>query len=176
MQAKDAAEVTTSKAELRRKRRELQVSSNAAKNNTPAKQKGQKSGQQKQAVQPSEGPPVTGASTALDGQEPPSAVATAAAAAAATKSKIPGHALGVMRMDDPAHLKKSIKQLHRKNLQPRPQEPVRVNLFSHLSQPDKRVDVLGELRYVVYHKSLHVVLCVACEAIPCLPLVGFTSF
>uniref|UniRef100_A0A5K3F4G8 Translation initiation factor eIF2B subunit delta n=1 Tax=Mesocestoides corti TaxID=53468 RepID=A0A5K3F4G8_MESCO len=54
-------------------------------------------------------------------------------------------ALGVMRMDDPAHFKKSIRQLHKKMLQPRPQDPVRVNLFCHLSQPDKRVDVLGKL-------------------------------
>ncbi|VDM34695.1 unnamed protein product [Hydatigera taeniaeformis] len=53
-------------------------------------------------------------------------------------------ALGVMRMDDPAHLKKSVRQLHKKKLQPRPQEPVRVNLFCHLSQPDKRVNVLGQ--------------------------------
>ncbi|KAL5967731.1 Translation initiation factor eIF-2B subunit delta [Taenia solium] len=53
-------------------------------------------------------------------------------------------ALGVMRMDDPAHFKKSIRQLHKKKLQPRPQEPVRVNLFCHLSQPDKRVNVIGQ--------------------------------
>ena len=67
-------------------------------------------------------------------------------------------ALGVMRMDDPAHLKKSLRQLHRKKLVPRPQDPVRVNLFCHLSQPDKRVNVLTNLKYVtgclIYQNTL----------------------
>ncbi|KAL7054111.1 hypothetical protein AAHC03_026547 [Spirometra sp. Aus1] len=179
MQPTNAAEVTNSKAELRRKRRELQeaqraakqaaktavaaqkgqqqnsgakpqnVPSNAAKKNSPPKQKVQQASQQKQTVQPSECP--LAAATPTDSQEPAS---TSAVTATTTKSKTTGHALGVMRMDDPAHLKKSIKQLHRKNLHPRPQEPVRVNLFSHLSQPDKHVDVLGELS-LGHQASIH---------------------
>ncbi|VDL94086.1 unnamed protein product [Schistocephalus solidus] len=156
MQAMNAAEVTNSKAELRRRRRELQVSSNAASRNTPTKQKVQQTGQQKHVVQPSESPIAMGSLTVvLDPREPLST--SAVITTATTKSKTAGHALGVMRMDDPVHLKKSIKQLHKKNLHPRQQEPVRVNLFSHLSQPDKRVDVLGELRYAIHH-SLHIVL------------------
>uniref|UniRef100_A0A0X3PBB9 Translation initiation factor eIF2B subunit delta n=1 Tax=Schistocephalus solidus TaxID=70667 RepID=A0A0X3PBB9_SCHSO len=122
----------------------LQVSSNAASRNTPTKQKVQQTGQQKHVVQPSESPIAMGSLTVvLDPREPLST--SAVITTATTKSKTAGHALGVMRMDDPVHLKKSIKQLHKKNLHPRQQEPVRVNLFSHLSQPDKRVDVLGEL-------------------------------
>lgn len=62
-------------------------------------------------------------------------------------------ALGVMRMDDPAHFKKSVRQLHKKKLQPRPQEPVRVNLFCHLSQPDKRVNVIGQHKYAFLSKK-----------------------
>nr|VZI22397.1 unnamed protein product [Spirometra erinaceieuropaei] len=125
------------------------VPSNAAKKNSPPKQKVQQASQQKQTVQPSEC--TLAAATPTDSQEPAS---TSAVTATTTKSKTTGHALGVMRMDDPAHLKKSIKQLHRKNLHPRPQEPVRVNLFSHLSQPDKHVDVLGELS-LGHQASIH---------------------
>nr|CDS29589.1 translation initiation factor eIF 2B subunit [Hymenolepis microstoma] len=52
--------------------------------------------------------------------------------------------LGVMRMDDPAHIKKSLRQLFKKKLPPRPFDPVRISYFQHLSQPDKRINVLDQ--------------------------------
>ncbi|VDL13927.1 unnamed protein product [Hymenolepis diminuta] len=52
--------------------------------------------------------------------------------------------LGVMRMDDPAHIKKSLRQLSKKKLPPRPFEPARISYFQHLSQPDKRINVLDQ--------------------------------
>ncbi|KAM7536264.1 hypothetical protein Aperf_G00000087645 [Anoplocephala perfoliata] len=54
--------------------------------------------------------------------------------------------LGVMRMDDPAHLKKALRQLSKKKLPPRPFDPVRISYFLHLSQPDKRISVLDQHR------------------------------
>lgn len=56
--------------------------------------------------------------------------------------------LGVMRMDDPAHIKKSLRQLSKKKLPPRPFEPARISYFQHLSQPDKRINVLDQHQYV----------------------------
>nr|CDS18129.1 translation initiation factor eIF 2B subunit [Echinococcus granulosus] len=159
----DPLKPSKSKAELRRERRELQEAQRAAKmaakgakqtstvaalkctpelqsdaNVRPlsdrTRQQKQKQLQQKEFVLESQ-PSISSQPTTPNKSQ----AATNAPAASGGQQ-----ALGVMRMDDPAHFKKSVRQLHKKKLQPRPQEPVRVNLFCHLSQPDKRVNVLGQ--------------------------------